>query len=380
MVSSIDGRRSTAALAMVLLFAARTTPAFAQDVARKLNLKTGKEIFLAGCAGCHGPDGKGAPDTTVGFEKPETFPDFTKCDQTTPELDVDWRATIRDGGKGRGFSRIMPSFAEALTPEEIDLVIGYLRGFCKEKSWPRGEMNLPRPLITEKAFPEDEVILTTAINATGAAGVAQTLQFEKRFAARNNLEVAVPYAFSHDTGRWLGGIGDLSMGWKRVLASSLRTGSIVSVQGEVKLPTGDRQRGFGAGVTVFEGFAAWGQLLPANSFLQMQGGVERATHAETSPTAVYWRSALGKSLRQEDGVGRMWTPMVELTADRNLIRLEKTNWTVVPQFQVTLNRRQHIRANVGVSIPANNREGRSTQVIFYLLWDWFDGGLLEGWK
>src|SRR5512132_1996373 len=142
-------------------------PAAAQEGARKLN--TGREIFRAACAGCHGPDGKGAPDTQVGFEKPETFPDFTRCDQTTPELDVDWRSTIRNGGRGRGFSPIMPSFGEALTEQQIDLVIGYLRGFCKGPAWPRGELNLPRPLYTEKAFPEDEVILTTGVNATGAA-------------------------------------------------------------------------------------------------------------------------------------------------------------------------------------------------------------------
>jgi hypothetical protein len=47
---------------------------------------------------------------------------------------------------------------------------------------------------------------------------------------------------------------------------------------------------------------------------------------------------------------------------------------------VTLNRRQHIRASVGVRTPVNNRMGRSTQIVFYLLWDWFDGGFTAGWK
>ena len=107
----------------------------------------------------------------MGFEKPETFPDFTRCDQTTPELDVDWKATIRDGGHGRGFSPIMPSFRDALTPAQIDLVIGYLRSFCRNDRWPRGELNLPRAITTEKAFPEDETVLTTSFNAQGAAGV-----------------------------------------------------------------------------------------------------------------------------------------------------------------------------------------------------------------
>jgi hypothetical protein len=46
---------------------------------------------------------------------------------------------------------------------------------------------------------------------------------------------------------------------------------------------------------------------------------------------------------------------------------------------VTLSRRQHIMASFGVRVPANNRAGRPVQVMFYLLWDWFDGGLREGW-
>jgi mono/diheme cytochrome c family protein len=344
----------------------------------KLKLSTGKEIFQAACAGCHGPDGKGAPDTQVGFDKPATFPDFTECSQTTPELDVDWKATIREGGYGRGFSRIMPSFRDALTSAQIDLVIGYLRSFCRSDRWPRGELNLPRALSTEKAFPEDETVLTTAVNAQGAAGVSNELVYEHRLTARNQMEVSVPFAFAKDSGRWLGGLGDIGFGLKRILAANAHT--IFSVQGEVILPTGNREKGLGSGVTVFETFGSVGQILPGNSFVQAQLGMENPTHTSTAPRAVYWRTALGKSFRQEDGVGRMWSPIVELLADRDLLTGAKTNWDVQPQFQVTLNRRQHIRANVGVRVPASNREGRSAQIVFYLLWDWFDGGLLEGWK
>jgi len=88
----------------------------------------------------------------------------------------------------------------------------------------------------------------------------------------------------------------------------------------------------------------------------------------------------GKSFRQEGGLGRLWSPMLEIIGDRDFEDLASTNVDVVPQFQVTLNRRQHVRANVGLQIPLSNREERSTQVVFYLLWDWFDGGLFEGWK
>ena len=76
----------------------------------------------------------------------------------------------------------------------------------------------------------------------------------------------------------------------------------------------------------------------------------------------------------------MWSPMLELITDRDLEDGAKTNVDVMPQFQVTLNRRQHVRVNVGLQVPVANTTGRSKQVVFYLLWDWFDGGLLEGWR
>ena len=370
-----------ALIAVVSLLGAQTSTLLAQNSnSGKLNLSTGKNIFLAACVGCHGPDGKGMPDTTVGFEKPATFPDFSRCDQTTPELDVDWKATIHDGGHGRGFSRIMPSFSEALTSQQIDLVIGYLRSLCRETNWPRGELNLPRALATEKAFPEDEAVLTTSLNARGAPGISDEFVYEHRVGVRNQIEASVPFGFTHDTGRWLAGLGDIGLGVKRTLFASLRTGSILAVQGEAILPTGDKSKGLGSGVTTFEGFASYGQLFPAQWFLQVQAGGERPTHTETAPSALYWRTALGKSFRQGGGLGRLWSPMLEWLADRDLVTGARTNWDVLPEFQVTLSQRQHIRADLGVRVPVTNTAGRPVQVVFYLLWDWFDGGLREGWK
>jgi cytochrome c553 len=169
----------------------------AQDIAsaKLKELNTGKEIYQAACIACHGQDGKGMPDTTVGFEKPKTFPDFTQCDQTTPELNKDWKATIRDGGHGRGFSPIMPSFGEALDAHQIDKLVQYVRGFCTNSYWPRGEFNLPLPQITEKAFPEDEVIIRSALNAQRAPGVTNDIIYEQRFGIRNQVEVDVPINF-----------------------------------------------------------------------------------------------------------------------------------------------------------------------------------------
>jgi mono/diheme cytochrome c family protein len=345
-----------------------------------IELNNGKEIFQAACIACHGPDGKGMPQTTLGFEPPATFPDFTDCSGTTREPNPDWKAIIYGGGPARGFSEIMPSFAEALTSDQIDQVVGYLRGFCRDRSWPRGELNLPRAFLTEKAFPEDEAVTTTTINAEGPAGITNEFVYERRFGARNQIEVAVPFAFQRLDGQtWQGGVGDMAFGYKRALYHSIESGSIFSVSGEIVAPTGDKSRDLGSGVTVLESFASYGQILPADSFLQFQGGVEVPTHSDDASKAVFWRTAVGKSFTGDGGRGRVWSPMVEFLADRELATGEKVNWDVLPQLQVTLSKRLHIRADVGVRIPVNNTASRSTQVMFYVLWDWFDGGLREGW-
>jgi mono/diheme cytochrome c family protein len=344
-----------------------------------LKLETGKQIYETACVACHAANGKGTPESTAGFTRPESFPDFTRCDQTTPELNTDWKAVIVHGGRFRGFSQIMPSFGEALTNDQINKVIEYLRGFCSNASWPRGELNLPRALITDKAFPEDEAVITTALNARGAPGVSITAVYEQRFGVKNEVEVSVPLTFQDENHTWYGGFGDSTIGVKRELFSSLRTGSIFSVDGEVTFPTGNRARGLGTGVTTFGTFAAYGQLLPTNFFVQLQGGAELPTQPETAPRSLFWNSAVGKSFARNNGLGRLWSPMVEFLANRDFVTGASTDWDVLPQFQVTLSRRQHIRANVGVRIPVTNTGDRQTQVLFYILWDWADGKLTQGW-
>jgi mono/diheme cytochrome c family protein len=346
----------------------------------ELNLKTGKDVFTHGCITCHGPEGKGMPRPTSGFEPPPTFPDFTGCVATAREADDFWRAIVTNGGPARGFSEIMPSFRELLTPEQIAMVVQFLRGFCREPAWPRGELNLPRALVAEKAFPEDEVLVTTGVSAKGESGVETRIAYERRYGARNQLEVAVPFTFQpQESGTWFGGVGDIALGFKRVLISNLRTGSILGVQGEAILPTGNESRGFGKGVTILEAFGSYGQLITRRNFLQIQAGIEMPVDTANVNRAVYWRTMIGRSMNQDRGLGRMWSPMLELLADRELATGEKINWDVVPQSQVTLSTRQHLRVNAGLKIPLNDYRSRPMQFLVYFLWDWFDGGLRDGW-
>jgi hypothetical protein len=355
----------------------------------------GGELFAAGCAGCHGPEGSGAADSTIGFEKPSTYPDFTACDQTSPEVEADWWAVIHDGGKARGFSRIMPAFGELLTPDQITSLVKYIRGLCRQRAWPIGELNLPRPMLTEKAFPESEWVLASTVTPvepgnnlseddrpdtpTKLHDSVTTLFYERRFGARDQIEIAIPLAVAHDPiGGSHTGIGDIGFGLKHVLFSTGST--IVSAQGEVTAPTGSRFLYLGTGTTVLEAFGAVGQSLGGGAFVQGQFGGEFPTDTTVAPKAVYGRLAAGKTLRQDGGIGRMWVPMLEVAADRDLESGASTSVDVAPELQVTLNRRQHVRGAVGLQVPVTNRDGRFTQLNFYVLWDWFDGGLFSGWK
>ncbi len=339
----------------------------------------GEKIYKSACQSCHGASGAGAPETLSAFKRPDTFPDFTKCDQTTPELNSAYKAVITNGGPNRGFSQIMPSFREALSPKEIDDVIAYLRGFCREEHWPRGELNLPRALVTEKAFPEDEVVVSSAVNASGAPGMETHVIHEQRFGVKNQIEVDVPILAQDQNHTWYGGVGDTTLAVKRVMFSNLKSGSILSLQGGFLLPTGSRQRGFGAGTSTFETFAAFDQVFRTNTFIQLQGGADLPFKTEVAPQSMFFNSAVGQSFAGNHGLGRLWSPMCEFVASRDLVTGGTTDWDVVPQMQVTLSRRQHIRANLGLRVPATNTQGRQKQVMFYVLWDFADGKLTQGW-
>ena len=285
---------------------------------------------------------------------------------------------ITHGGTTRGFSDIMPSFSDALTSEEIDDVVAYLRGLCRNPHWPRGELNLPRALVTEKAYPEDEVVISTGFNATGAPGGTTHVIHEQRFGKKNQIEVDLPINFQDESHTWYGGVGDTTFGVKRVLFSNLRSGSNMALQGSVLVPSGNRARGFGSGTTTFETFAAYDQLFH-NTSIQAQFGADLPRHTEIAPQSIFFNTAIGQTIMADHGLGRAWTPMFEFLADRDLLDGAKTNWDVLPQMQVTISHRQHIRGDLGVRVPVSNTAGRAVQLQLYLLWDWQDGKLTDGW-
>lgn len=342
--------------------------------------RTGEELYRAACATCHAPDGKGAPKSVVGFET--AVPDFTDCSFATPEADPDWTAVIHQGGPVRAFDRMMPAFGDALTAQEIDRVLGFIRGFCPEPNWPRGDLNLPRPLVTEKAFPENEAVVTTTVRSSGTSSsgsIVNQFLYEHRLGARGQYEIVVPFNVQQRaSGSWSQGLGDIALAYKHALFDSLSRGSILSAGSEMTFPTGKEQSGLGGGATIFEPFLTLSQMLPRDGFFHVHTGLEFPLATPGASNEAFWRVAVGKTYAQ-NRFGRAWSPMIELLGSRELAAGETPQWDLLPEVQVSLSTRQHILVNVGLRFPVNERDTRGKTFMVYLLWDWFDGGLFDGW-
>jgi hypothetical protein len=309
------------------------------------------------------------------IEKLVTLPDFSDCAFANREPDRGFLAVAHNGGPARGFSPLMVPWGGAYSERELALAVSHIRTLCTDQRWPRGELNLPRPLVTAKAFPEDEAVVSTT--AQSGSTVTKVI-YERRFGPLNQVEVILPIASGqgNDNHRATG-VGDIALEYKRTLTHSLARGNIVSVTGEVVLPTGSEAKGLGSGTAVFEPFLTFGQVLPRNSFLQAQAGFGIPVKSGHD-NEVFWRVAVGRTFEQ-NRFGRLWTPMIEFLAARPLVSGAAVEWDVLPAAQVTLNTRQHVRLAGGVRLPVTETQQRRKSVIVYLLWDWYEGGFFQGW-
>jgi hypothetical protein len=346
------------------------SPAGAQDQPAS---RSGREVYDTVCAACHGRDGRAGVSPEL--EKIVKPPDFTDCAFANREPDRGFLAVAHNGGPARGFSPLMAAWGGTFSEEELQAAVGYIRSFCSDGRWPRGELNLPRPFVTAKAFPEDEAVVSTA---SQSGSTVTKFIYERRFGPLNQVEIIVPLASADRPAHgWATGLGDVALEYKRTLAHSLARGNIVSATAEFVLPTGSEDDGLGGGTAVFEPFVTFGQVLPRDSFVQAQAGFGLPL-SSGHDNEVFWRVALGKTF-EYPRFGRNWSPMLEILAARPLVSGATIDWDVLPGAQVTLNARQHVRLAGGIRLPVTDADTRKKSVIVYLLWDWYEGGFLQGW-
>src|SRR4030095_2132090 len=228
--------------------------AAAQVSSDSSNLR-GKELYEKACARCHGSDGKG--DRTD-IQLDVRLPNFARCAESAEEPDDQWRLIIEKGGVVFGLSPQMPAYGDVLTRAQIDSLLLHMREFCQDRRWVRGELNFQRALFTEKAYPENEIVVGPRLRRSKeeGAGFVWTNLLERRIGPRTEFEFSLPLTSARvdPAGPRHHGVGDIEIGVKQVLFSSLSHRFILSSGLEVSLPTGADENGLGAGTTAVEPF------------------------------------------------------------------------------------------------------------------------------
>jgi hypothetical protein len=329
------------------------------------------EMWDAWCARCHGEDGSGkVKEPTVTVEPM----DFTDCKVTSPEPDADWERAIAKGGPGVGLSPEMPGFEDSLTPQQITAFVSHIRGFCKETGWPIGNVNFPRPILTEKAFPENEFVLLPAVahyDEDAAPSITEgaiMALYERRFGKRSMFEVGIPLVTTNSLLERATGLGDIEVAVKHALA--FNNARILSAGLEVRLPTGDRFEDLGKGTTVFEPFVSAGSLL-GDWYLQGEVKGEFPTNLLRADQAFVYNAYIG---RDTSAAPDTWTLGVELNGEISFPDDAPRSGVVAvtPQVRKGLTGTGALAASFGVMLPLNKREEQGIRWVGYLLWEYLE--------
>ena len=320
-----------------------------------------QEMYGAWCASCHAQDGKGQVAVKTVTVEPM---DFTDCAVTTPEPDGDWELVIAGGGPVAGLSSQMPGYGDALTAEQIHALVGYVRTFCTEPGWPIGNVNFSRPIFTEKAFPENEVVVLPSVShgdeGDGTSVRLKTV-YERRVGTRGHVEVGLPLQSVGRAGERAAGLGDVTVAAKYVLHANRASTRIVSGGFEVKTPTGSEGRGVGGGTTVLEPYVSAGFAV-RDFVVQTQFKVEVPMRDPGGDTEVVYNVYGGRDL---SGLPSTWSIGVEINGVDDKL-------AVTPQLRKGLTRTGALAAAWGVRIPVVNRQRQHTQWVGYLLWEYRD--------
>jgi len=332
--------------------------------------ETDRELYEAACASCHGREGRGAPEGTR-IKVP--LPNFTDCSVVTGESTGNWVALTAQGGQALGLSSQMPSFADSLSDQQIREVVAYLRGFCTDPSWPPEDLNFPRPLLTGKAFPEDELVLNFSFEKSHQSRLlVNEFTFEKRLGSRGHFEVTLPIVYNDPKGgAATGGVGDIELEYKHVLLASREYGTIASLALDLVLPTGDRDRGLGDGtVGLAPGLRAGKTLGP----FVLQGEIKAVLPADVdlAPRRLLYRAAIQLPLSP---LMSGWVPGLEFEAYTKLEGQARDVYSLAPMLYKGLSKKGHVAFAIGAKFPVAGAHTFDYQIGAFLKWEFLEGGL-----
>lgn len=342
-----------------------TTPARSAD-----DLARGAEIYQTNCASCHGSSG--APDPELAKNLGVTPANFSDPLFNSREPLSDWRLVVTEGGPALAFSDKMPAFGETLSAEDIDAVLVYIKTLGGHHDYPDGKLNLFLPTRTKKAFPEDEWVWKQRYtDQDGDNAWKNTLEYEFRVGQRGQGIVEI----THETVGGHSEFGHLEPGFKYVLKHDAAAGFILTGAAQVGVPLNDKAN------WEFLPYLAFGKIL--SDAWTLQGSGRLKLDMENSDNS---NAELAAVVHWVDAPQPRWVfPALEVVAEvpfergSSPNRTDAVHWSILPQARIGLNKRGNIALNAAVELPLNERDRYDWRAYIYFIWDFADGGLLEGW-
>ncbi len=317
-------------------------------------------LYEQHCARCHGADAA-ARQPPANLAVPPF--NFRRCGVASGEPVAEWVQAIRDGGAAVGRSPDMPAFGDKLAAEDIESLARALRALCTDAGWPNGNLNFPRPVTVEKAFPEDEVVFGTSL--AHGPGDERMLRLdatiEKRLGKRSMVEVTLPGGASWGTPDGGAEAGDLSLALKHVLFADRQGSQIVSAGLEVTLPTAPAASSLGHGTPLYEPFVAAG-LQRGRTYVQTILSLEFPADRPWDDRELGYGVYVGRDLSASS---TPWTIGAEFTGENRAV-------AITPQIRKAITRTGALAVGLGVHIPLNERGEEPVCTLFYLAWDFLE--------
>lgn len=348
-------------LAMLLLSLAAANTIAAADLA------DGKRVYTQVCAACHGDSGRPDPDSAVVKALGVQPADLSDPLFNSREPASDWRLVVGHGGHAMGLSAMMPAQKEALSADEVNNVVAYIKTLADTSDYPSGEANHFLPIRTKKAFPEDEVVWKGRYTERDGRDVMRhTLEFEKRVGTRGML---VGEAIHEDDGL-SSEFTKFEVGYKRALHWDAEKQSILSGAVVLAFPTDGSQS------DEFIPYLAYGRMLDERWMLQSSARAitpfDKASDGELElATALHyrWTQWPRRAFAGMEVVAEI--PYKDQGGDR-------VQWSVLPQVRFGLTKGGHVALNLGVEAPLSDQDW-DYRIHAVLLWDFADGSFFKGW-
>lgn len=329
------------------------------------DLEAGKAVFAANCAVCHGTTGRPDPDSPVVKGLGVVPADLTDPLFNSREPSGDWGMVVKHGGHAMGLAEQMPAHKEALTDEQVENVVAYVKTLVDTSAYPPGDMNLFLPVRTKKAFPEDEIVYHgRATDTDGENTYKNVLEIEKRVGKAGQVMLELV----HEKDAVSNELKEVELGYKRALSWSedyILSGALVyAAPVDNAASDGEMQAYFAYGTRLSESWIFQGSLRFKMPFDKLRDG-----EAELAGIVHYVRSDWPRSV----------FPALEVVGVQPYRSSNgDLEWAAMPQVRIGLTRGGHVALNLGIEMPLS---GQAWDRRYYvtLLWDFADGSLFKGW-